>query len=127
MNHSVELVILVGHVTKSGDVAGPRVLEHMVDTVLYVEGIEKAEYRLVRSMKNRYCILRDMCRNCASTVDAHRLLIDRFGSVAEVGIFVMTSQGLMDVANPSELFMSSAVLSDGMEGSAVAIVMEGTR
>ena len=68
-----------------------------------------------------------MCRNRASTFDAHRLLIDRFGSVAEVGIFVMTSQGLMDVANPSELFMSSAVLSDGMEGSAVAIVMEGTR
>jgi DNA repair protein RadA/Sms len=56
MYHSVELVILVGHVTKSGDVAGPRVLEHMVDTVLYVEGIEKAEYRLVRSMKNRYFI-----------------------------------------------------------------------
>jgi DNA repair protein RadA/Sms len=68
-----------------------------------------------------------MCRNCASTFDAPRLLIDRFGSVAEVGIFVMTSQGLTDVANPSELFMSSAVLSDGMEGSAVAIVMEGTR
>lgn len=53
--------------------------------------------------------------------------MDRFGSVAEVGVFVMTSQGLMDVANPSELFMSSTVLSDGMEGSAVAIVMEGTR
>ena len=53
--------------------------------------------------------------------------IERFGSVAEVGIFVMTSQGLADVSNPSELFMSSAVLSDGVEGSAVAIVMEGSR
>ena len=60
----VQLVLLVGHVTKSGDVAGPRVLEHMVDTVLYVEGIEKAEYRMVRSMKNRY--LPYTCLNCAS-------------------------------------------------------------
>mmetsp|Transcript_21630 Transcript_21630/g.29785 ORF Transcript_21630/g.29785 Transcript_21630/m.29785 type:complete len:389 (+) Transcript_21630:572-1738(+) len=97
------VVLLVGHVTKSGDVAGPRVLEHMVDTVLYVEGIERADFRLVRSMKNR------------------------FGSVSEVGVFTMTAQGLLDVSNPSELFMSSQVLSDGLEGSAVTIIMEGTR
>lgn len=96
-------VLLVGHVTKSGDVAGPRVLEHMVDTVLYLEGNEKADYRLLRSMKNR------------------------FGSTAEVGVFTMSETGLVDVKNPSELFMSNAVISEGMEGSAVAVVMEGSR
>lgn len=96
-------VLLVGHVTKSGEVAGPRVLEHMVDTVLYMEGSDKADYRLVRSIKNR------------------------FGSISEVGVFTMTGIGLTDVSNPSELFLSDTVFTSGTEGSAVAIVLEGTR
>jgi DNA repair protein RadA/Sms len=96
-------VVLVGHVTKSGEVAGPRVLEHMVDAVLHLEGSERADYRMLKSVKNR------------------------FGSVAEVGVFTMTDTGLVDVRNPSELFMSSSVVSEGLEGSAVAVVLEGTR
>ena len=96
-------VLLVGHVTKSGEVAGPRVLEHMVDTVLYMEGSERADYRLLRSMKNR------------------------FGSTSEVGVFTMTEAGLEDVTNPSELFMSSATVTEGVEGAAVAVIMEGSR
>ena len=96
-------VLLVGHVTKSGEVAGPRVLEHMVDTVLYMEGSDSVDYRLLRSIKNRY------------------------GSTAEVGVFTMTEKGLIDVTNPSELFMSRTVLLEGEEGSAVSVILEGVR
>ena len=102
------MVLIAGHVTKSGEVAGPRVLEHMVDTVLHMEGSEQSEHRLLRSVKNR------------------------FGSTAEVGVFSMTEKGLVDVLNPSELFLTpqdqdSAVASRGVEGGAVGILMEGTR
>jgi len=96
-------VVLVGHVTKTGDIAGPRLLEHMVDTVLYLEGSEKADYRILRNIKNR------------------------FGSTSEMGVFTMESGGLEDVRNPSELFMSPAVISEGVEGAAVVVLMEGTR
>lgn len=96
-------VLLVGHVTKSGEVAGPRVLEHMVDTVLYMEGSDSVDYRLLRSIKNRY------------------------GSTAEVGVFSMTEKGLIDVTNPSELFMSRTALLEGEEGSAVSVILEGVR
>jgi DNA repair protein RadA/Sms len=101
-------VLLAGHVTKSGEVAGPRILEHMVDTVLYMEGSEQAEYRLLRSVKNR------------------------FGSTREVGVLSMTATGLVDVLNPSELFLTPhdddpAVAAKGIEGAAVAVLMEGTR
>lgn len=96
-------VILVGHVTKSGDVAGPRVLEHMVDTVLCIEGSEKSDYRMLRCDKNR------------------------FGSVSEVGVFVMAEDGMQDVLNPSEMFITQDVLQKPQEGSAVMIVMEGSR
>ena len=96
-------VLLVGHVTKSGEVAGPRILEHMVDTVLYLEGSERAEFRLLRGMKNR------------------------FGSTSEVGVLSMTGTGMIDVANPSELFLTDGVAENGQEGSAVAVLLEGTR
>lgn len=96
-------VILVGHVTKTGDVAGPRVLEHMVDTVLCIEGSDKTDYRMLRCDKNR------------------------FGSVSEVGVFVMTEHGMEDVTNPSEIFLTHDVLQKAQEGSAVSIVMEGSR
>lgn len=96
-------VILVGHVTKAGDVAGPRVLEHMVDTVLCIEGSDKTDYRMLRCDKNR------------------------FGSVSEVGVFVMTENGMEDVTNPSEIFLTHDVLQKAQEGSAVSIVMEGSR
>lgn len=96
-------VVLVGHVTKSGDVAGPRVLEHMVDTVLNFEGSENSDYRLLRTIKNR------------------------FGSTFEIGVFSMTSMGLADVSNPSELFMSTNIVSQGIEGSAVSVILEGSR
>ena len=96
-------ILLVGHVTKSGDVAGPRVLEHMVDTVLYLEGSDRGEYRLIRSMKNR------------------------FGSTSEVGVLSMTERGMIDVTNPSDLFMTANVVTEGVEGSAVAVLLEGSR
>lgn len=96
-------VLLIGHVTKAGDIAGPRVLEHMVDVVLHLEGSERSDYRLLKGIKNR------------------------FGSTAEVGVFSMNGEGMADVPNPSELFMSSNVVSTGAEGSAVAVIMEGTR
>lgn len=98
-------IVIVGHVTKTGDVAGPRILEHMVDTVLYIEGSSNSndDYRLIRSEKNR------------------------FGSVAEVGVFCMTEKGMEDVSNPSALFLTSTVMQDAQEGAAVVIVMEGTR
>lgn len=93
--------LIIGHVTKEGDIAGPRVLEHMVDTVLQFEGDKNYTYRLLRSLKNR------------------------FGATQEVGIFEMTEKGLREVNNPSELFVSG--LTEGVSGNAVVCTMEGTR
>ncbi len=94
-------VLLIGHVTKDGTIAGPRVLEHMVDTVLYFDGGDQHTYRLVRTVKNRY------------------------GPSNELAVFSMGKTGLTEVANPSELFLSQR--SDAVSGSAVAAVVEGTR
>lgn len=94
-------VFLVGHVTKEGAIAGPRVLEHMVDTVLYLEGERFQTYRLLRSVKNR------------------------FGSTDEVGVFEMVETGLQEVANPSEAFLAERL--PNAAGSAIAVTMEGTR
>lgn len=93
--------VLVGHVTKEGAIAGPRLLEHMVDCVLYFEGERHHTYRVLRAVKNR------------------------FGSTNEIGIFDMTEEGLTEVANPSELFLSERPL--GVAGSTVVASMEGTR
>ncbi|CAM3978214.1 DNA repair protein RadA [Cohnella lubricantis] len=93
--------VLVGHVTKEGAIAGPRLLEHMVDCVLYFEGERHHSYRLLRAVKNR------------------------FGSTNEIGIFDMTEGGLREVTNPSELFLSERPL--GVSGSTVVASMEGTR
>ena len=92
---------IVGHVTKEGTVAGPRVLEHMVDTVLYFEGDRHASYRILRGVKNR------------------------FGSTNEIGVFEMTDKGLREVANPSEYMLSGKP--EGASGSVVVCTMEGTR
>jgi len=94
-------VVMIGHVTKEGTLAGPRVLEHMVDTVLYFEGDSHSSYRLVRAFKNR------------------------FGAVNELGVFAMTDRGLRGVANPSALFLSTHA--SGVPGSCVNITQEGTR
>ncbi len=94
-------VFLVGHVTKEGAIAGPRVLEHIVDTVLYLEGDRFHQYRLLRAAKNRY------------------------GSTNEVGVFQMTQEGLSEVTNPSEAFLSERP--EDTVGSAVGVLMEGTR
>lgn len=94
-------VIVVGHVTKGGGIAGPRTLEHIVDTVLYFEGERTLDYRLLRATKNR------------------------FGSVDELGVFTMTAGGLVPVANPSEIFLASRA--SGIAGSAVTALMEGSR
>src|SRR5437660_213593 len=94
-------VILVGHVTKEGAIAGPRVLEHMVDTVLYFEGDTHSSFRLVRAIKNR------------------------FGAVNEIGVFAMTERGLKGVANPSAIFLSQH--SEPVPGSCVLVTLEGTR
>lgn len=94
-------VFIVGHVTKEGSIAGPRVLEHMVDTVLYFEGERHMSYRVLRSVKNR------------------------FGSTNEIGIFDMTSKGLRQVDNPSELFLNDRATAT--EGTAVVSTMEGSR
>lgn len=94
-------VIVVGHVTKDGGIAGPRTLEHIVDTVLYFEGETSLDYRLLRATKNR------------------------FGSVDELGVFSMTGHGLVPVPNPSALFL--AARSSTTSGSAVTALMEGTR
>jgi DNA repair protein RadA/Sms len=94
-------MFLVGHVTKEGAIAGPRVLEHMVDTVLYLEGERFHSYRLLRSVKNR------------------------FGSTHEVGVFEMREQGMVEISNPSEAFLSERLA--GATGSVVAVTMEGTR
>lgn len=93
--------VLVGHVTKQGEIAGPRILEHMVDTVLYFEGDQHHSYRLLRSVKNR------------------------FGSTHEMGIFEMKEHGLVEVANPSEMFLSERP--QGVAGSTIVATMEGTR
>lgn len=94
-------VVVVGHVTKGGGIAGPKTLEHIVDTVLYFEGEGTLDYRLLRATKNR------------------------FGSVDELGVFEMTGAGLVAVANPSALFL--AARASGIAGSAVTALMEGTR
>ena len=94
-------VVLVGHVTKEGALAGPRVLEHMVDTVLYFEGDTHSTYRLVRAIKNR------------------------FGAVNEIGVFAMTEKGLKGVSNPSAIFLSQH--SEPVPGSCVMVTLEGTR
>lgn len=94
-------VFIVGHVTKEGTVAGPRVLEHMVDTVLYFEGDRYASYRILRAVKNR------------------------FGSTNEIGVFEMRGEGLFEVANPSEYMISGRVKDSS--GSCVVCAMEGTR
>ncbi len=94
-------VFIVGHVTKEGVVAGPRVLEHMVDTVLYFEGDRHASYRILRGVKNR------------------------FGSTNEIGVFEMCEEGLREVANPSEFMLNGKP--EGASGSVVACSMEGTR
>jgi len=94
-------LVLVGHVTKEGALAGPRVLEHMVDTVLYFEGDPHSSFRLVRAVKNRY------------------------GAVNELGVFAMTDRGLRGVANPSALFLSQH--ESPVPGSCVLVTQEGTR
>lgn len=94
-------IFLVGHVTKEGQIAGPRILEHMVDTVLYFEGERHHTYRILRSVKNR------------------------FGSTNEIAIFEMLQSGLKEVLNPSELFLQER--SSGSAGSTVVASMEGTR
>jgi len=94
-------VFLIGHVTKEGVIAGPRVLEHIVDTVLYLEGDRFGAYRLLRSVKNR------------------------FGATSEVGVFEMQQQGMVEVSNPSEAFLAERMVN--IPGSAIAVTMEGTR
>ncbi len=94
-------VFLIGHVTKAGAIAGPRVLEHIVDTVLYLEGERFHSYRLLRSVKNR------------------------FGATSEVGVFEMTQEGMIEVDNPSKAFLAERA--PGASGSAIAVTMEGTR
>ncbi|MEZ4570292.1 MAG: DNA repair protein RadA [Thermomicrobiales bacterium] len=94
-------VFIVGHVTKEGSIAGPRVLEHMVDAVLYLEGERFHQYRILRAVKNR------------------------FGSIDEVGVFEMAEAGMREVANPSEAFLEER--SGNAAGSAVTVTVEGTR
>jgi DNA repair protein RadA/Sms len=94
-------VVLIGHVTKEGAIAGPRVLEHIVDTVLYLEGDPFQTYRILRGVKNR------------------------FGATSEIGVFEMTGEGMIEVPNPSEAFLAERVAS--APGTAIAITMEGTR
>ena len=94
-------VFVIGHVTKQGTIAGPRVLEHIVDTVLYLEGDHFQAYRLLRSVKNR------------------------FGATSEVGVFEMQEHGMIEVQNPSEAFLAERMVN--APGSAIAVTMEGTR
>lgn len=94
-------IFLVGHVTKDGAIAGPRVLEHIVDTVLYLEGDQFHRYRLLRAVKNR------------------------FGATSEVGVFEMVEKGMVEVPNPSEAFLAERQAN--APGSAIAVTMEGTR
>ena len=93
--------MLVGHVTKDGAIAGPRVLEHMVDAVLYFEGDRGHQFRILRAVKNR------------------------FGATDEIGVFEMTDRGLAEVANPSALFLAER--RGNVAGSAVFAGLEGTR
>ncbi len=99
--HSGTAVLLVGHVTKDGSLAGPRVLEHMVDTVLYFEGEAGSRFRLIRAIKNR------------------------FGAVNELGVFAMTDKGLKEVSNPSSIFLSRH--GEEVSGSVILVTREGTR
>ena len=92
---------IIGHVTKEGNIAGPRVLEHIVDTVMYLEGDQFQTFRLLRSIKNR------------------------FGATSEVGVFEMVGNGMVEVPNPSEAFLAERVVN--APGSAIAVTMEGTR
>ena len=94
-------VFLIGHVTKEGAIAGPRILEHIVDTVLYLEGDRFQSYRLLRSVKNR------------------------FGATSEVGVFEMRERGMVEITNPSEAFLAERMVN--APGSAIAVTMEGTR
>lgn len=94
-------VFVIGHVTKEGIIAGPRVLEHIVDTVLYLEGDRYQSFRLLRSVKNR------------------------FGATSEVGVFEMRERGMVEVPNPSELFLAERMVN--APGSAIAVTIEGTR
>lgn len=94
-------IVLVGHVTKEGTLAGPRVLEHMVDTVLYFEGDSSSRFRLIRAFKNR------------------------FGAVNELGVFAMTEKGLKEVTNPSAIFLSRH--EEAVPGSVIMVTLEGSR
>jgi DNA repair protein RadA/Sms len=94
-------MFLVGHVTKEGAIAGPRVLEHMVDVVLYLEGDRFHQYRLLRGVKNR------------------------FGSTNEVGVFEMGNEGMTEITNPSAAFLAERT--DGSPGASIAVTLEGTR
>lgn len=94
-------IFLVGHVTKEGSIAGPKILEHMVDTVLYFEGEQQSDFRILRTVKNR------------------------FGSTNEIGVFTMQSDGLHEVSNPSELFVEKR--ERNYSGISVSAIMEGTR
>ncbi|MGH8369816.1 MAG: DNA repair protein RadA [Gammaproteobacteria bacterium] len=99
--HSGTAVLLVGHVTKEGAIAGPRVLEHMVDTVLYFENDVGSRYRVIRAVKNR------------------------FGAANELGVFAMTEDGLKEVKNPSAIFLSRHA--EAVSGSAITVIREGSR
>ena len=94
-------VVLVGHINKEGGIAGPKILEHMVDTVLYFEGERRQNFRLIRAMKNR------------------------FGSSSEIGVFEMTDKGLCEVENPSQMLLSDRP--KNVSGNCAVCVMEGTR
>ena len=94
-------ILMIGHVTKDGHIAGPRVLEHIVDAVLYLEGDPFGQYRLLRGVKNR------------------------FGATSEIGVFEMRGDGLVQVENPSAVFLEERVINSA--GSAIAITMEGSR
>lgn len=94
-------ILIIGHVTKEGEIAGPKVLEHMVDTVLYLEGERYQDARILRTLKNR------------------------FGPIEEVGIFEMKEIGLKEIANPSEIFLQDRV--KNVPGSVITVVMEGSR
>lgn len=94
-------VFIVGHMTKEGNIAGPKVLEHMVDCVLYFEGEKQSSYRIIRSAKNR------------------------FGASNEIAVFDMVENGVKEIANPSEIFISGRI--NGISGSVVCAVLEGTR
>ena len=94
-------ILIVGHITKDGNIAGPKILEHMVDTVLHFEGDKQHQFRILRSKKNR------------------------FGSTNEIGIYEMDQSGLKTVANPSELFVSKKQNTE--PGSAIAVTLDGDR